>query len=85
MAELSTNPETIASRERAKLWSEAKKELYRRQSNDRAATAKRIKTLRASDEYKSATIGFQLEMEDSLRGQVETERINENLHDNAPG
>ena len=62
MPELSTNPKTIASRERAKLWSDAENELYKKEFNDRTAICKRLTKLKESLEYKAAILALQTQL-----------------------
>ena len=68
MAELSTNPKTVASRERVDFWSDSEKALYKKKLNALTAISKRIKGLKEPEVYKSAIPGFQKEMEENLKG-----------------
>ncbi len=83
MSTLSVNPKSIASRNRSENWSQEAKKHYKRQSNDRVATFKRLQKLKLSKVWIEASETGKAEMEENLREQVKEERIDNGSHGNA--
>ena len=79
----STNPKTIASRDRQEGWSEDAKALYKARNADSKAASIRISKLRNTELWLTSSENEQLRLEEDLKDRVMDERREVGNHDNA--
>ena len=83
MFTLFINSKSIASQNRGENWFNEVKEHYKRQNNDCVIIFKRLHKLRQFNVWKEANKIDKAAMKDNVRDEVEQERKNKDIHDNA--
>ncbi len=80
---LFVNSKSIASRNRGENWFDKIKEHYKRQNNDRIVIFKWLHKLRQFNVWKEVNEIDKAAMKDNVRDEIEQERKNKDIHDNA--
>ncbi len=80
---LFVNSKSIASQNRGENWFNEIKEHYKRQNNDRVVIFKWLHKLRQFNVWKEVNEIDKAAMKDNVRDEIEQERKNKNIHDNA--
>ncbi len=83
MFTLFVNSKSITSRNRGENWFNEIKEHYKRQNNDHVIIFKLLHKLRQFNVWKEVNEIDKTVMKDNVRDQVEQERKNNDIHDNA--
>ncbi len=83
MFTLFVNSKSITSRNRDENWFNEIKEHYKRQNNDRVIIFKRLHKLRQFNVWKEVNEIDKAAMKDNVRDEIEQERKNKDIHDNA--
>ncbi|KAL9037689.1 MAG: hypothetical protein Q9180_003582 [Flavoplaca navasiana] len=77
---LSTNPKSVASRERGKEWSDIEKTLYKKETADRVAIHKRLGKLKGTDVWKDGDAETRAMLEQNAKDNETDHRIGKGLH-----
>ncbi len=80
---LFVNSKSIASQNRGKNWFDEIKEHYKRQNNHHVVIFKRLHKLRQFNVWKEVNEIDKAAMKDNVRDEIEQERKNKDIHDNA--
>ena len=80
---LSTNPKSVASRERSKEWSDVEKTLYKKANADRQAIHKRLGKLKETAIWKAGDAETRAGLEERTKDEETDHRISKGLHGNA--
>ncbi len=83
MFTLFVNSKSITSRNRDENWFNEIKEHYKRQNNDRVIIFKRLHKLKQFNVWKEVNEIDKAAMKDNVRDEIEQERKNKDIHDNA--
>ena len=83
MFTLFVNSKSIASRNRGENWFNEIKEHYKRQNNDCVALFKRLHKLKLINVWKEANEIDKATIKDNVRDEIEQERKNKDIYDNA--
>jgi len=83
MFTLFVNSKSIASRNRGENWFNEVKEHYKRQNNDHVIIFKRLHKLRQFNVWKEVNEIDKAAMKNNVRDEIEQERKNKDIHDNA--
>ncbi len=80
---LFVNSKFIASQNRGENWFNEIKEHYKRQNDHRVVIFKRLHKLRQFNVWKEVNEIDKAAMKDNVRDEIEQERKNKDIHDNA--